>query len=596
MAKNGARQAPSAAEISAALSRLLGSRAFQRAGRSSAFLRFVVEEALAGRGDRLKGFTIAVEVFGRSEDFDAQTDPLVRVEAGRLRRRLSQYYEEEGGLDPIRIKLSRGGYLPSFRYAPTSRLRPAEDAGDPATESKAARASGPDSWLTRHRRSLVNATVGGIAIIGIVALLSWPEPPTEPEPGTGQAAVEIGETLANPPMPRMIILPVTNIGNDPAFDSFAAGLTEEVILALVGFNIVATASPAGLSIESGGLGSLREDFDAGYALTGSVRTAANEIRVAIRLVETDAGTQLWTRTFDETIVSGGELAAQESIAVTIATIMASPFGPIFGREIEKTADKPAVELDPYECLLRFYGYAKTFSPALHADGVLCLQRAVLSEPLFVDAWSGLATLYLHEHTFGYDPQPDRGDALERALEAARTALDIDGSNRVAAVTMVGILGALGDTEAFERAVDRALSIRPTHPAVIANVGYSLTLHGDWARGAPMIEQALPFTADVPGWYYVAFAFRDLQTGEYADALDWALRVDAPDWFATPLTVAATAAYAGRLDLAQREIDRLLELYPQFETAGRAQLDNWALNDELIEILIRGLRLAGMEIS
>ena len=83
---------PSAEQVKAELARVLGSAVFAQAGRSTEFLRFVVEETLEGRGDRLKGYTIAIEVFGKPPEFDAQTDPLVRVEAGRLRRRLIEYY------------------------------------------------------------------------------------------------------------------------------------------------------------------------------------------------------------------------------------------------------------------------------------------------------------------------------------------------------------------------------------------------------------------------------------------------------------------------------------------------------------------------
>ena len=101
---------PSPGEVRAALERVLASRCFEQAGRSSAFLRFVVEQTLAGQGDRLKGYTIAVEVFERPPDFDAQTDPLVRVEAGRLRRRLIEYYADEGRADPVRLDLPRGSY------------------------------------------------------------------------------------------------------------------------------------------------------------------------------------------------------------------------------------------------------------------------------------------------------------------------------------------------------------------------------------------------------------------------------------------------------------------------------------------------------
>ena len=101
---------PSSGEVRAALERDLASRCFEQAGRSSAFLRYVAEHTLAGQGDRLKGYSIAVEVFERPPDFDAQTVPLVRVVAGRLRRRFIEYYADEGRADPLRLELPRGSY------------------------------------------------------------------------------------------------------------------------------------------------------------------------------------------------------------------------------------------------------------------------------------------------------------------------------------------------------------------------------------------------------------------------------------------------------------------------------------------------------
>src|SRR6188508_3330271 len=108
---------PSASEVRAALERILASRCFQQAGRASDFLRFVVEQTLAGSGHRLKGYTIGVEVFGRPADFDAQSDALVRVEAGRLRRRLVEFYASEGSADPVRIQLPRGTYAVEYDFA-----------------------------------------------------------------------------------------------------------------------------------------------------------------------------------------------------------------------------------------------------------------------------------------------------------------------------------------------------------------------------------------------------------------------------------------------------------------------------------------------
>ncbi len=106
---------PTNDEAVAALTRVLGSEVFESAGRAREFLTFIVQETLAGRGDRLKGYSIAVQVFERPADFDAQTDPLVRVEAGRLRRRLAEYYQSQGREDAVRIELPRGGYTPVVR-------------------------------------------------------------------------------------------------------------------------------------------------------------------------------------------------------------------------------------------------------------------------------------------------------------------------------------------------------------------------------------------------------------------------------------------------------------------------------------------------
>ena len=87
---------PSRPQVEEQLARILASESFSGALRSQAFLRFIVGEALAGRQGRLGGYTVGVEVFERSQDFDPQSDPIVRVEAGRLRRRLEHHYLTEG--------------------------------------------------------------------------------------------------------------------------------------------------------------------------------------------------------------------------------------------------------------------------------------------------------------------------------------------------------------------------------------------------------------------------------------------------------------------------------------------------------------------
>jgi len=114
-AQTGDDERPTTAEVLAALERIAASEAFRACPQLIAFLRYVVEATVRGGQDRIKGYTIAVEALGRGDDFNPQDDPIVRVEAMRLRRALQRYYANGGGSDAVQIVLPLGSYVPMFR-------------------------------------------------------------------------------------------------------------------------------------------------------------------------------------------------------------------------------------------------------------------------------------------------------------------------------------------------------------------------------------------------------------------------------------------------------------------------------------------------
>jgi TolB-like protein/Tfp pilus assembly protein PilF len=115
------------------LERLLASKAFRQSDRLKRFLSFIVEETIAGRGDRLKEFVVGVEVFGKPTSFDPRNDPIVRVQARRLRTQLARYYREEAVDGELLIELPKGGYSPTFRLQKSA---PAQRSGSPALISR----------------------------------------------------------------------------------------------------------------------------------------------------------------------------------------------------------------------------------------------------------------------------------------------------------------------------------------------------------------------------------------------------------------------------------------------------------------------------
>jgi adenylate cyclase len=132
------RPPPEARAVTAQLEKILASGDFDASPRSRAFIRFIVDETLAGRQDALTQAEIAIRVFGRRGDFDPTVDPIVRIQAGRLRRSLERYYLLSGAGDAVRIELPRGTYVPALGWRPSrvveSRRREASRPSAPSND------------------------------------------------------------------------------------------------------------------------------------------------------------------------------------------------------------------------------------------------------------------------------------------------------------------------------------------------------------------------------------------------------------------------------------------------------------------------------
>lgn len=161
-------------EVRAQLRRILDSDIFLSARRPSSFLRFVVESSLAGEADGIKEYLIGVEVFERPAQYDPRVDPVVRIEAGRLRKKLDEYYEGPGEQDPIVIGLPKGAYVPDIRRrtALNGTAGRAEWTGTIA-EGKAAAGAGSATSRGNKRPWLIPVAAGLLLVVGLVSILLY---------------------------------------------------------------------------------------------------------------------------------------------------------------------------------------------------------------------------------------------------------------------------------------------------------------------------------------------------------------------------------------------------------------------------------------
>lgn len=150
--------APNEEQVRAALARVLASGEFQGSDRLCRFLRFTVDSRLRGQQEHIKEYLIGREVFDRNGDYDPRIDPIVRVEARRLRKKLDEYYAGAGASDPVRIDFPKGSYVPVF-------AEPAATPPGTAPDATCATTSTRRSWLVPALGGTALAVAAGAYLV-----------------------------------------------------------------------------------------------------------------------------------------------------------------------------------------------------------------------------------------------------------------------------------------------------------------------------------------------------------------------------------------------------------------------------------------------
>ncbi|MBX4940323.1 hypothetical protein [Rhizobium binae] len=304
-----ARQEPEI--IRAQLDRILTSPEFLAPERGRRFLQYIVEETLDGRGEQLKASTIAQAVFGRDASFDAQNDPVVRIEAGRIRRALERYYLVCGSSDPIEITIPKGGYAPHFSSgddrsnvevaaAPNhenTQRPPGHQQGQPGHE----RGQPGHERPMRYRDLLlpigIPALFGAVAVLALIRPLeSYLSPPETPAPATSTSKT------------RIVVEPFVALGGTARGADLAKGLADQLIEKLMKVNSLVVLAPGRSGAET--VGSL-------FNLQGSTLVEGTVLHLHVRLINGADGTVVWANQYDRDLRDQAILDVEDDIAAQI---------------------------------------------------------------------------------------------------------------------------------------------------------------------------------------------------------------------------------------------------------------------------------------
>jgi hypothetical protein len=583
----------SAEECRAAAVRVLASSAFLASPNLAAFLRFVVEATLSGQADRIKGYTIGTDALGRGDDFDPQTDPIVRVEAGRLRRTLYNYYANGGANDPIVIALPIGSYVPTFtRREPAAPAPPPSDPvvrAEPRTRGRlipiagtalvALAAFGMGSLVVMQGAKDAGPAGSPDRLI-VAASQSEAAQPRPAGDGSGDAR------RAGFAMPLVTIEPVRVVGAaDRHFD--AAGLQQKLQNALARFDEVRVhVDPAPSAAPQAA--TRRDPVD--YRLTATLDTQDTEApQLTFRLLDGTDRSVAWSKTYGNL---GGDRAAEQSLLLDVMSSLAGPDGIILPNERRKSAGNAGV--DPhYSCILDSYEYWRRYSAELHERVRGCLERLLAAVPNSSVGHAMLAYVYMREHYFGRLARDGEVPPAERAFATARRAVELNPNSALAFHALAGALFARNNIPQGLVAAGKAVELNPYNVIMTSGLGFRLVLAGEIDRGLGLLRQAAPYRSGFSSWYAFTMCIGSYLTGDLATAAKYdlaALTDTFPPGFVASALVAAKTGDQAR---ARQAVDRLIALQPLWRDNPRHELEKIFHAPWMVDILVRDLSDLGL---
>lgn len=348
-------------ELNSCIEKILNSPGFNKSHRQQDLLRYLFKESLKNNSLGLKGYTVGVEVFGRDCNFDQGSDAIVRVEVGRLRAKLSEYYNIYGKTDPVLIELPKGGYVLHFKLCDSSE-KPSLD--HPVKESL------------------------------------WP------------SVIDHKPSIA--------VLPFSNLGAQSDQDYFVDGLADSLIFEisrLSGLFIISRQSSFAYRNSLKSINEIGKELGVKYLLEGSVQRDQKSIRVIVKLLEANSGGHLWSERYETELQDIFPL--QDKIVLSIVKALQIELS---GEEAELFGHEGTDSIIAHDALLRGIECHWKYSPKNIGEARKHFAKAVELDPNYAAANAWLARTMLFQWIMRWDKETG---LRERAIKHAKRAVEIN---------------------------------------------------------------------------------------------------------------------------------------------------------------------------
>ncbi len=560
-------------EIHYALSQMFASDLFRNSERMQQFLRYIVIETLEGRADRIKSYSIAVEVFGRNTSFDSAEDPIVRTTATRLRALLDRYNQTSTHENGVVITLPKGRYVPEFQRVKVQQALAQEHVAphlDQPAKNKA-------NWFSARfpffgvSRSIA-AMLTAIIVTALVGLIAWPS-----------------FVRSSNPKPSVVVIvrnTTATAGSDSA-QFLARDFSELLVGKLASHGGVKTIDASNQTPEFVTSIAKSRPSDDIFTFDSLVRAAKSQVSVHWKLNDARTGVVVWA---SEDPVKIDAIRDPNAVADAIAGRLVGLEGAIPTVLSIIYGDKD----DRRECLSKPQRIAFIYHSALQKGMRECLESVVATHPNDAEAWGVLAQLYhrlaRNAASFGQDPT-EYSDLLSAA---AKKSVEIAPQSFLAMQAAMYAAYDRKDLKTFEIIARRILD-RFHDPHLKIRIGNAFSFIGLDDEGIQLTKEGIEEAGELQGIGYLSLGYERYVRGDLAGALEMLNRVNTDEYYFVPLLRAITFAQLGRTEEANDAVRKLHELRPAYEKNLYFDFHHNNFAKPIIDSIAEGLRKAGLEV-
>jgi tetratricopeptide (TPR) repeat protein/TolB-like protein len=562
-----------------ALERLLAWSEIARSPQLAKFLDYIVRRTLDGDEQSIKAYSIAVDVLGRNADFDPQTDPIVRVQARRLRGLLDDYYRGPGSGESARISLPVGRYVPEFisADAPAALEMGVVDVSDSPQETKAAVSGFRGGGVTISWFALV-VLAAGIAAMAF-AISTW---------GPRQQSASVASGALQPP--SVTIVEFQNLAGPASGGPMVAGLAIELVTDLEQFEDIE------VRYGGGGDGNIpvTDLATSDYMLTGIVRPDGLVVQYSAILTDSATGSVVWNHTIPIAAAEAVSPDVLDHVSRSLSLVLGSPRGPLHAtaRQLLTAAAPLEGGVNVYLCRMLFDLYRETGMAAEAERTAACI--SALPE---TDRQSAIGLAMVASLTSEYANPADTAGAKADRFRIAEASLD-------RAIGLSPISGfvweqharlreAKGEVVAARTDYGSSIQLNPANADALAAYARLLAFGGNLGEAEQMARDAADGTPNAPAWYYGVPALLALRDAQYDHAIECAELYAQADRELGPILAILAGQSAGDGAVVNRYLPQVLDM-ASFRSRGvLTTLRDRIEDDALMEQIRGGLIAAGV---